>query len=113
MSCSGQRRAGHLSKGHGLVRDGDDQDPTPVFEFIAVHQAEFTICAMCRLLTVSRIGYYAWRDRLPSQRSESDQALLAQIQSIHATSRGVYGAPRIHAVLLERGIRTSRRQWRA
>ena len=65
---------------------------------------------MCRLLRVSRSGYYAWRDRLQSQRSASDQALQAQIQLIHATSRGVYGAPRIHAVLRERGNRTSRRR---
>ena len=75
-----------------------------------MHQAVFTICAMCRLLRVSRSGYYAWRRRLPSQRAAADQALLAQIKAIHASSRGVYGAPRIHAALLARGIRTSRRR---
>ena len=65
---------------------------------------------MCRLLRVSRSGYYAWRHRLPSRRAEEDRALLAQIKAIHVASRGVYGAPRIHATLLERGVRTSRRR---
>ena len=80
----------------------------PVFEFIAVHQAEFMIGTMCRLMLVSRSGYYAWRDRLPSPRSDADQALLVQIKSIHVTSRGVYGAPRIQATLRTQDIRTSR-----
>ena len=48
-----------------------------------MHQAVFTISAMCRLLRVSRSGYYAWRHRLPSRRAEEDQALLAQIKAIH------------------------------
>ena len=73
-------------------------------------QAEFSIVAMCRLLRVSRGGYYAWRDRLPSQRSVADRALLVQIKTIHAASREVYGAPRIPATLRERGIRISRRR---
>ena len=75
-----------------------------------MHQAEFSIVAMCRLLRVSRGGYYAWRDRLPSQRSVADQALLVQIKAIHVASREVYGAPRIHATLRERGVRISRRR---
>ena len=37
---------------------------------------------MFRLLRVSRGGYYAWRDPLPSQRSVADQALLVQIKAI-------------------------------
>ncbi|MXZ56420.1 MAG: IS3 family transposase [Gammaproteobacteria bacterium] len=102
--------AKHLSKGHGLVRDGDDQDPTRVFEFIDVHQAEFTISALCRQFRVSRSGHYAWRDRLPSPRSDADQALMTQIKAIHTASRGVYGTPRIHATLHAQGVRISRRR---
>ena len=65
---------------------------------------------MCRLLRLSRDDYYAWRQRLPSRRAEEDQAVLAQIKVIHAASRGVYGAHWIHATLLERDVRTSRRR---
>jgi len=75
-----------------------------------VHQAEFTISALCRQLRVSRSGYYAWRDRLPSPRSDADQALMTQIKAIHTASRGVYGTPRIHATLRAQGVRISRRR---
>lgn len=58
---------------------------------------------MCRLLGVSPAGYYAWRDRPPSARSRSDAALLQRIRTIHASSYGTYGAPRIHAELRAEG----------
>ena len=92
------------------MREGDDQDPTRVFEFLDVHQAEFSIVARCRLLRVSRSSYYAWRERLPSQRSAADQALMTQIKAIYTASRGVYGTPRIPATLRAQGVRTSRRK---
>ena len=63
---------------------------------------------MCRPLQISCDGYYAWRDRLPSQRSVADPALLVQIKAIHAASREVYGSPRIHATMRERGVQISR-----
>jgi putative transposase len=60
---------------------------------------------MCRLLRVSRSGYYAWRARAPSPRTLSDRALTARIRVIHERSRGTYGAPRIHAELDAEGER--------
>jgi putative transposase len=60
---------------------------------------------MCRLLRVSRSGYYAWRARAPSPRALSDRALTARIRAIHERSRGTYGAPRIHAELDAEGER--------
>ena len=75
-----------------------------------MHQAEHTISAWCRQLRVSRSGYYAWRDRLPSQRSAADQALLVHIKEMHAASCEVYGTSRIHATLRERDVRISRRR---
>ncbi|HEY4793152.1 MAG TPA: IS3 family transposase, partial [Mycobacterium sp.] len=55
-------------------------------------------------------GYYAWRKRQPSQRSETDAALLAEIQVAHANSRGTYGAPRIHAGLVAKGTYIGRKR---
>ena len=63
------------------------------------HQADYPIVTMCELLGVSSSGCYAWVKRQPSQRSETDAALIAEIQVAHAASRGTYGAPRIHAEL--------------
>jgi transposase InsO family protein len=65
---------------------------------------------MCRLLGVSSSGYYAWMKRRPSRRAEADAALLAEIHGAHATSRGTYGAPRIHAELAAKGIRVGRKR---
>ena len=63
------------------------------------HEGAFTIVLMCRVLVVSRAGYYAWRQRRPSQRAETDTRLRVMIRAIHAQSRGRYGRPRIHHAL--------------
>lgn len=60
---------------------------------------------MCRLLGVSRSGYYAWKKRPPSQRAQANARLTERIREIHAWSRGTYGSPRMHAELRDRGIR--------
>jgi putative transposase len=65
---------------------------------------------MCKLLGVSSSGYYAWKKRQPSQRSETDAALIAEIQLAHAASRGTYGAPRIHAELAAKGTYIGRKR---
>ena len=74
------------------------------------NQAMYAIRRMCDLLGVSPSGYYAWAGRPRSQRAQSDEALLAQIRSIHQRSRGTYGAPRIHAELAAEGTRVSRKR---
>ena len=54
---------------------------------------------MCRVLEVSRAGFYRWRKRPDSQRSMENRKLVKEIEAIHRESRGVYGSPRIHAHL--------------
>ena len=63
---------------------------------------------MCRVLSVSASGFYAWRKRAPSRRSQSNTALTKTVRTIHAVSRGTYGAPRVHAELAADGIPASR-----
>ena len=58
---------------------------------------------MCRVLGVSRSGYYAWRKRRPSKRFNENEQLLARIKEIHEKNRRVYGSPRITAELHEHG----------
>ncbi|MCD4687213.1 MAG: IS3 family transposase, partial [Anaerolineae bacterium] len=65
---------------------------------------------MCRALTVSVSGYYAWRTRQPSQRDQDDARLLVRIRAIHQASRELYGSPRIHAVLQQAGVHVSRKR---
>jgi len=60
---------------------------------------------MCRVLEVSRSGWYAWHSRIrPSDRELSDFELLRRIREIHAASRGTYGSPRVHAQLKRDGV---------
>lgn len=65
---------------------------------------------MCRLLGVSRSGYYAWRDREPSTRKKEDAKLTEEIRQAYVLSRGTYGSPRIHTDLQEAGTRVSRKR---
>ena len=63
----------------------------------------------CRLLEVSRSAFYARRNA-PSARAVADATLTAQIIEIHATSKGTYGSPRVHAELVDNGHEVGRRK---
>jgi putative transposase len=77
---------------------------------MSTNQALFPIAAMARVLGVSTAGYYAWRDRPPSAHAQADATLLKQVRTVHASSRQVYGAPRIHAQLWADGVRHGRKR---
>jgi putative transposase len=70
---------------------------------MSANQAKYRIAAMSRMLGVSPSGYYAWRGRAPSARSQCDEALKMRIRAVHEWSRGTYGAPRIRAELADEG----------
>jgi len=74
------------------------------------NRARWPIAMMARLLGVSTSGYYAWLVREPSERAGSDALLLARIRALHASSRGTYGAPRIHAQLAREGVHVARKR---
>jgi hypothetical protein len=75
---------------------------------VSANQAVYPVKTMCHVLEVSSSGYYAWRERQPSLRAQTDQNLSQRIQELHEKSKGTYGAPRIHAELAE-----SASGWRA
>lgn len=60
---------------------------------------------MCRVLSVHRSGYYAWKAAPVSRRATEDATLLLEIQRSYEESYGIYGSPRIHRDLREAGIR--------
>ena len=80
------------------------------FAFIEVEKAWFPVTMMCRVLEVSRAGFYAWRRRPEAVRVVEDRRLAVEVASIHAESRQRYGSPRVHAELRERGKKTSRKR---
>jgi len=78
--------------------------------FITAAAGHHPIALLCRALTVSRSGYYAWRDRPPSARAQADQRLTERIRQVHQASRGTYGSPRVHAELRVDGERCARKR---
>lgn len=77
---------------------------------IREHEGAFTVVLMCRVLAVSRTGYYAWRGRTPSARAQTDTRLRVAIRAIHAASRQRYGRPRIHRELRAQAWRCSQKR---
>jgi len=71
---------------------------------VRAHRAKHSVTTLCRVLGVSRSGYYAWSERPASARAQRDAELSRELQRIHACSRGTYGAPRIQAELREGGV---------
>lgn len=65
---------------------------------------------MCRVLEVSRSGYYAWRRRPECDRAVADRRLLKRIRRIYYDSREIYGYPRIHALLAKDGVQVGRKR---
>jgi putative transposase len=72
------------------------------------HVEQFPVRVMCRVLGVSPSGYYSWRRRPPSRRSQQNQQLLGQIRMVHQQSRQTYGSPKILQALRQQGIRCGR-----
>jgi putative transposase len=80
------------------------------FAFIDREKAFHDVTVLCRLLKVSRSGFYAWLSRPPSPRAVADEVLTTQIRTAFDDNRRVYGAPRIHAELAEAGMRVGRKR---
>jgi len=80
------------------------------FAFIETEKACFPVMLRCRVLQVSRSGFYAWRERPAAQRNRQDQTLGLSVAASYAESHGRYGSPRVHAELRERGQRTGRKR---
>ena len=78
------------------------------FPFIAAHRPHFRLRSLCRVLGVSRSGYYAWLARPAPRRAERNQALLVHIRAAYERGRRTYGAPRIHQALVQQGIAAGR-----
>jgi putative transposase len=80
------------------------------FAFIGAEKARHSVPMLCRVLQVSRSGYYAWCRRGPSRRAVEDARLGALVVAAHRAGRGTYGSPRVLDELREAGERTSRKR---
>jgi len=80
------------------------------FAFVDAEKALYAVTILCRLLKVSRAGYYAWSSRPPSAREVADGVLTTQIQDAFEANRKVYGSPRIHAELADADVHVGRKR---
>jgi putative transposase len=65
---------------------------------------DYPVPPMCRLLGVSTSGYYAWRKRPPSSRTQQEPRLEAEILAAHQRTRETFGAERLQKDLTEHGV---------
>ena len=78
------------------------------YRFIGAEKAAFPVRLMCRMLNVTRSGFYAWRRRKPSPRALANERLRMKIREVYERSRKTYGSPRIHAELQAQGFKAGR-----
>lgn len=74
-----------------------------IFAWIEERRNQWPIAVMCRVLEVSRSGFYAWRSRGASAAEVRRDKLTDEVKAIHAEVKARYGSPRIHAELVARG----------
>ncbi len=79
-----------------------------IYAFIAAHEKEHTVKAMCRVLGVERSGYYAWKRRPPSRREQANAELMEKVREAFETSRHTYGSVRIQRYWWRKGYHFSR-----
>ena len=80
------------------------------FAFIDVEKALYPLRILCRVLRVSRSGYYAWRDRKPSVRALDAERLRPKVVEAFKVGRGTYGSPRVLDELIDQGFEIGRRR---
>jgi transposase InsO family protein len=80
------------------------------FAFIAAEKAAVPVAALCRVLKISRSGFYAWCERPESEHARQDCQLRVRIRASFDASKQRYGSPRIWEDLVEDRIRVSRKR---
>jgi putative transposase len=75
-------------------------------KYVAIKNNEntFKVKMMCRVLAVSKSGYYGWRNRPASLRAQKNNLLDAEIKKQFEREKGRAGAPRITKQLKKNGI---------
>ena len=69
-----------------------------------------SVTRLCRVLRVTRSGFYAWCHRGPSAHAQRDAQLRVQVRASFDASRGRYGHPRVHRDLTEAGEHVSEKR---
>lgn len=74
------------------------------YGFIQAHVREFRVTPMCRVLQVSRSGFYAWQHRPEGPRMQANRTLIARMRVLHQQTREAYGARKMWHLLTREGL---------
>jgi transposase InsO family protein len=83
---------------------------TQKYAFVKAQAKEYPVTVLCRVLGLTRSGYYAWCRRPTSAHQQRDQQLHTEIKTVFDASRQTYGSPRVHAELRANGVRCARKR---
>lgn len=72
-------------------------------------QHRVSVHGVLKYLGVSKSGYYAWKNRKPSRQQLRKKELQKEIRQIYEANHQIYGAPKIHRKLQEKGLCISER----
>jgi putative transposase len=73
------------------------------YAFMRANREEFELMSMCRVLQVSRSGYYDWAGREESKHSQQDRVLLKEIRKVHQDCKEAYGTIKTWQTLKQSG----------
>jgi putative transposase len=79
-----------------------------VTRYIDQHRDRFGVEPICRTLQIAPSTYYAAKSRPPSARARSDQALMPELQRVHAANFSVYGGRKLWRQLNRQGVQVGR-----
>jgi len=80
------------------------------YAFIHAHATTWRVTTMCRVLQVSRAGFYKWRAEPFGLRKQADAALLVHVRQQFYRLRRRYGSPRLCRELRAAGHRCSEKR---
>ena len=69
-----------------------------------IQEEQFNIAQSCRLFSLNRSTFYEQTHRKTSPSEQRRRDLSVEIKAIHEDSKQIYGAPKIHLLLVQKGI---------
>lgn len=78
------------------------------YAFIQAHEDQYPVRTLCRMMSVHRSGYYAWRKQPQSPRQVENARVLGLIKEAWLESGCVYGYRKIHHELRSLGEKSCR-----
>ncbi len=71
------------------------------YAWVKKNTEQYPVTSMCKVLKISKSGYYDWRNRKPGKREHKKQILQNEVQRFYLRSHGVYGYRKVHEDLVQ------------